>query len=185
MPILGTAASQNTKTFLSSPAYESIATFNGDGTTTNFTFSSIPQTYKHLQLRVYGTSQAAVSGDDPEWRFNGVLSGYAYAVAREVGGNSQNFGSTYDTGTMVLSYDGFQGANAGTVNTGSMVVDIANYTNTNRYKTVKSQGGRMLPGGGGAVYQGIGLITQLPAITSIYFGMRLRTGGYCALYGIK
>ena len=184
MPILGVIDSAKSGN-LSVPSYNSIATFNGDGTTTNYTFSSIPQTYKHLQLRVYGTSQAAVGGDDPEWRFNGVLSGYAYAIAWEAGGNSQSFQSTYNTGTMFLSYDGFQGANAGTTNTGSIVVDITDYTNTNRYKTVISQGGRMVPGGGGRVYQAIGLITQLPAITSIYFGMRLRTGGYAALYGIK
>jgi hypothetical protein len=183
-PILGVIDSAKSGN-LSVPSYNSIATFNGDGTTTEFTFSSIPQTYKHLQLRVYGTSQAAVSGDDPAWRFNGLLSGYAWAIAREAGGNSQNYSSSYNTGTMFLSYDAFQGANAGTTNTGSLVVDITDYTNTNRYKTVKSHGGRMLPGGGGHVSQGVGLITQLPAITSIYVGLRLRTGGYVALYGIK
>lgn len=184
MPILGLINSAKTGN-VSSPSFDSIATFNGNGTTTNFTFSSIPQTYKHLQLRVYGGSSAAVSSEDPEWRFNGVLSGYAYAIAREAGGNSKTYSSTYNTGTMFLSYDGFEGTNGGTVNTGSMVVDIADYTNTNRYKTVISQGARMVPGGGGHVYQGIGLITQLSPITSIYVGLKLRTGGYVSLYGIK
>ena len=40
-------------------AYESIATFTGNGTASSYTFSSIPQTYKSLQLRIFGSSSAA------------------------------------------------------------------------------------------------------------------------------
>lgn len=183
MPILGATASAIAGS-IASPSFYSIATINGDSTTTAWTFSSIPQTYKHLQIRFYGRSAAAVSGDDPEFRFNGLSSGYSYMASRATDGNVQAYSSNYNTGTMFLSYNAFGGANAGTTRMASMVVDIANYTSTTRYKQVKSLGGRHVDSFG-SVHQGVGLVQNLSAITSIYIGLKLATNGTIALYGIK
>ena len=43
-------------------AFESIATYLGDDTASTFTFSSIPQTYKSLHIRVLGRDTYAGTG---------------------------------------------------------------------------------------------------------------------------
>jgi hypothetical protein len=52
MPILGILASAITGNLVTS-SYESIATFNITTSTPSVTFSSIPQTFTHLQIRAY------------------------------------------------------------------------------------------------------------------------------------
>ena len=52
MPILGIIASSIQNAIANASSYESIASFTGNGTATNYTFTSIPSTYKSLQLRI-------------------------------------------------------------------------------------------------------------------------------------
>jgi len=68
-------------------AFESIATLSGSGVST-VTFSSIPSTYKHLQVRMFGQA-AGGSGGVVRMRFNGdtgtnytahYLTGYGSTV---------------------------------------------------------------------------------------------------------
>lgn len=70
MPILGTVASQ----FSGKPfgSFESIATVTADGSSQFIYFTSIPQTYKHLQIRGLAKNASGGSSDDNLYlRFNG------------------------------------------------------------------------------------------------------------------
>ena len=90
MPVLGIVASSILK---SSGSFESIATVTGNGVLTSLSFTSIPSTYKSLQIR-YSVA-APTSAGQLQMRFNSdTATNYWY---HETYGNgtsaTANFGS--------------------------------------------------------------------------------------------
>lgn len=113
--------------------YESIATVTvGSGGSSTITFSSIPSTYKHLQVRILAnassTAQAIMS-------FNGDTSSSNYSFHSLVGNNSGAQSQGYATGTLggVVPSPRLGGGSY----FGNAIVDILDYTNTNKYKTTR------------------------------------------------
>lgn len=110
-------------------SYESIATYTASGGETSFTFSSIPATYKHLQIRalVGCSSTTSVS-----MRFNGDSTGGNYAWHRLVGdgtnASSAGGGGSYRIFDLTGNSTYFMGG----------VVDILDYSNTNKNTTSRS-----------------------------------------------
>jgi hypothetical protein len=170
----GVAASTN--------AYESIATTTvGAGGSSSVSFSSIPSTYKHLQIRVI--AQNSVSGDyDWSIRFNSdTASNYS---------KHQLFGdgtSAYATGTASTAQ--IPGGFMRNANWGNGVVDILDYANTSKNKTV-----RLLTGsdgnGDGIVGLRSGYWNSTSAVSSIQIIPTSGGSGFAqyssfALYGIK
>jgi hypothetical protein len=136
MPILGTVASQ----FAGKPftSFESIETVRvGSGGIGSVTFSSIPDTYSHLQLRfsvIYSSS-----GNTPLFlRFNSDTgSNYSRhylgaSVTTKVSGGNANQSD--------MDIYGYQ-VGSDTVNPTVGIVDILEYKNTNIYKTIKTLAG--------------------------------------------
>ena len=166
-------------------SYESIATSN-PSSGTSITFSSIPQTYKHLQIRGIGRTDRGNVGDVIYMRFNGD-TGSNYR-AHELWANGSSV-SSYDQG--LSSYMAFDtpltGGSTGSNIFGAFVIDILDYTNTNKNKTV-----RMLDGydsnGAGQISFCSGLWMNTAAVTSITlpisFG-QMQSGTQFALYGVK
>ena len=173
----GVAASTN--------AYESIATFSGTGSSGVITFSSIPSTYKHLQVRMIlrGTSAYVANGNT--MRFNSDSSAN-YTLHRLGGTGSSAYadGYTGTTGAWQIEVDGNTAANI----YAASVVDILDYANTNKYKTVRSLTGYDTNGGGEVVLAS-NLWLNTAAINSITvtaaFSGNWTTGTQIALYGIK
>jgi len=128
MPILGIIASSITGG-LSTNSYESIATTTLSSATATVTFSSIPQTYTHLQLRIMLPS----SGDEPAMRFNSDT------------GNNYNRHGLYANGSTISSYGdvgaNYMGLSVGSANVNCMVTDILEYTNTNKFKVSRTLAG--------------------------------------------
>lgn len=130
MPILGIIAS-------SLPAaagdFESIATVTvGSGGSSSVTFSSIPQTFAHLQLRMLLRSTGGSTFTFGKIYFNGDTTNANYAAHRLSGnGSSANAGATTTDG----SFGDFAGPSAPANVFGVSVVDILDYTNTNKYTT--------------------------------------------------
>ena len=117
--------------------FESIQTvIVPSGGSANVTFSNIPQNYSHLQLRIMARASNAVNLNGMKINFNGdTNSNYAFHL---VYGNGSNTGSEgYGSQTY-----GFMGNIAGaSQNTGVFaisVIDILDYTNTNKFKTVRA-----------------------------------------------
>ena len=161
-------------------SFESIATTSvGSGGSSSVTFSSIPSTYTHLQLRYI----ARHSGENRfvRIRFNGntTSSNYTYHI---LNGTGSAISTGYENDGCYaprLSY------NANTFGAG--VVDILDYTNTNKYKTLRAIGGRDDNGSGDVDFLS-GLFLSTAAISSIE--ITLAAGSYqqyshFALYGIK
>jgi hypothetical protein len=174
---------------LVSGAFESIASATGTGSSATITFTSIPQTYQHLQIRYIGNTGRAASGNDLIGiRFNSD-SGNNYAIHRLQGNGSSAaaLGSTPQTYVWGLGAC----ASPSTSTLAASIVDIHDYTSTVKNKTVRIfQGVDFNDNGTQSVVQlSSGLWLNTAAVTSISFvtntGSNFTTGTTFALYGIK
>ena len=168
--------------------YESIATtVVGSGGASSVTFSSIPSTYQHLQLRAIAreNSGGVTAINDLLVRFNsdsGANYRYHYLRGNGTAASAGTAGSqTYAWGLSV----------AGASTTASVyaanVLDILDYTNTNKYTTTRSLAGADFNGSGILDFIS-NLWLNTAAITSITIttgGNNLAQYSSFALYGIK
>ena len=195
MPILGTLASQ----FSGKPfgSYESISTVTvGSGGSASVTFSSIPATYTHLQVRgIVQTSRGTYSVDNMITRFNSdtasnyawhyISGGYTTTPIVETGGG----------GSATFMYNLYVSTSVPGTTFASVVMDILDYANTNKFKTVRTLNGFDVNGTagtgsyGGTVNLMSGLWRSTSAITSITLepevGPNFAQYSQFALYGIK
>ena len=178
MPLLGIYAASVQK---ASTAFESIATATGNGSSTTFTFSSIPGTYQHLQLRVL-TLGTTNSGTSPYIRFNSDSgANYSRHFLYGTGTSAVAFGSSSDTFTMIGGWVNGMHSTYPIVN----IIDIHDYASTSKNKTVRVFAGQDLNGSGSVeLMSGVWMSTS--AITSITItGSAFTTTSTAALYGIK
>jgi len=174
-------------------SFESIATVTvGSTSVSTITFSSIPGAYTHLQVRAIAqTNRGTYGTDGMSLRINGDTTGsYTYHYLRGSGSSvvaaagSASASNIVEVGT----------ASVGTVTGGTFgahIIDILDYANTNKYKTMRNLHGNDINGmvGGSPGFVGItsALWMKTDAITSLVF-----TGDnpftqytHFALYGIK
>lgn len=174
MPILGILAS-------STPAaagdYESIATVTvGSGGASSISFSSIPSTFAHLQIRVFGKTSTSSYGD---LRFNGDTTASNY-----------RFHTLYGTGSAAGATSAANAAYfPADMNTqfGADILDILDYSNTSKNKTTRALGGYD-NNGSGVVALTSNLWMSTAAISSITITAAVGTfsqHSHFALYGIK
>ena len=162
--------------------YDSIATaIVGSGGQSTITFSSIPSTYKHLQVRFIARG---LSANVVIARFNSdATSNYSYhsligrgdAVVTSMGSPANNI-SLFPNQVMTA---------ASTFSVG--VIDVLDYSNANKYKTLRTLNGGDSNGGGAIQIQG-GFWRNTTAITSItltHNGTGFAQYSHFALYGIK
>jgi hypothetical protein len=183
MPILGTQASQISGHLLTPNNFESISTTTLSSTASDVTFSSIPGTYKHLQIRVMAS---AVSGNqDGLMQFNGDTgTNYSYHFLYGSGAGSGSAGAATTQSYMLMSNNFYT---TGTSLCGVAVIDILDYTNTNKYKTMRSLAGADL-NGSGSMNLCSGNWRNTNAITSITIypnSGNFNTYSSFALYGVK
>ncbi len=165
--------------------YESIATVTvGSGGAASVTFSSIPSTFQHLQIR--GIARGTVGGADENiyMKFNGV-AGTSYSWHRILGdgsGISSSANPSQPNAVITVVSASSSPANV----FGATVVDILDYANTNKNKTVRGLGGSDQNGGGYACFQSFAF-NNTSAITSIDITSSANWAQYTsfALYGIK
>jgi hypothetical protein len=184
-PILGIWASGTTASKQNS--FESIATTTvGVGGTSSITFSSIPSTYQHLQIRFMGRSLAVSSNDSILVRYNSD-SGSNYVIHRLYGDGSTAGAQAFTSQTYTIAGD-MPAATASLSQTqGVSIIDILDYGNTNKNKTTRILAGRDENGVGYAWFNS-SLWINTAAITSITVlagnGL-LAQYSQAALYGIK
>lgn len=162
----------------STTSYESIATVTvGAGGSSSISFSSIPSTYKHLQIRAMIINTA--SSGNVYMRLNSD-AGSNYN-AHYLSGN----GGTVSSGVFTSTY--FYAAYNSTTNPGIGITDILDYTNTNKYKVTRTLMGNDRNGSGDiALTSGLWLnknaITQ---ITILPAANLFDQHSSFALYGVK
>ena len=177
-PILGILASSR---LVSTNSYESIATTTvGSGGQATISFTSIPSTYKHLQIRQMNLTNSAASslrlqfnsdtGNNYSWHY---LSGD---------------GSTATAGAATSLNYGYVGYTGGIANSSVGIVDILDYQNTNKNTTIRSLFGYEVNGGPGYINMFSSAWYNTAAVTRIdLYTASTSFNEYSsfALYGIK
>jgi hypothetical protein len=164
-----------------SNSYESIATTTvGSGGVSSVTFSSIPSTYQHLQIRVMSLFINARL----DIQFNADTStNYSYHLVQGDGS-----GTYAEAGASTNSIRCWPNGNATNIaNPNLAIIDVLDYANTNKYKTARILNG-FDQNGSGIISLNSGAWRNTNAITSIVLAPN--TGNFAqyssfALYGIK
>lgn len=184
MGILGIYASSVLKV---TNSYESIATVNLGSAQSSIEFTSIPSTYKHLQLRLIARATDSNAANYANLKVNSDTTGSNYARHVMVG-NGSSAASYSSTGSTITNLGEIPAATATTGMFGVFIVDLLDYQDTNKYKTIRSLGGDDRNGGGEVNYNSI-LWMNTNAISSIqlttYTTANYAQYSHAALYGIK
>ena len=180
------SAASNSVTPVQPTAFESIATATGTGSSGTITFSSIPSTYQHLQIRILGrTSSTSRAG---LIRFNSDTgSNYAY---HELTGNGSTAGAS--GGASATEFTGVWVASSSEATNvhGVSIIDIHDYASTTKNKTTRAFSGMNNNGTATTerIYLFSGLWINTNAINSISIvagSGNWTTSSTFALYGIK
>ena len=187
-PILGIYASQMSGHLVTN-SYASIATQTvGSGGASSITFSSIPSTYTHLQVR-FSWSDSASGTPNSSLSFNNDrTSNYAWHYLNG-DGSSASAGYGLSRGEILLGQNGGSG-NSSKFSTA--IVDILDYTNINKNKVTRTLTGYDNNGSGGVffisgLYLGGTIGNSSNIITSLTLSPTSNFVQYtsAALYGIR
>ena len=173
----------------STNSYESIATVTvGSGGSSYVEFTSIPATFKHLQIRLLArtTHPSGTDGDYLDMQFNSD-TGSNYATHQISGDGSSASAAAFTSQTAI--YPSRVAATGLSANIfGCIIIDILDYSSTTKYKTIRQLGGYDA-NGSGILRFASGLWMNTNAITSINLqagsGSGLEQYSSFALYGIK
>lgn len=162
--------------------YESIQTASGTGSSSTITFSSISSTYKHLQIRFVGLSS---SNATLTIRFNSD-TGNNYATHYLQGNGSAASAGAESSQSLINLYGALPLASASS-QTGASIIDILDYQNTNKYKTIRALCAYDSNGSGfsnlvSGLWQSTSAISSISLICN---AGNWTTSTQAALYGIK
>lgn len=162
-------------------SFESIATANGTGSSGVITFSSIPSTFKHLQVRIYQLT--ASSSDDIDMTINND-TGSNYALGYFYGSGT-GVAAQPVTAINLIRVAGVY-FSATTTNPNAAIVDLVDYTSSN-YKVARIFEGISSTNNTGSLAIDSGLWKNTSTINRLDFtsGVNFATTTTIALYGIK
>ena len=169
-------------------SYESIATVTvGAGGSSTISFTSIPATYKHLQIRGIARGSRSDQADGIIAQYNSD-TGANYSWHEIQGSGSIAYAVGVANATYMGMQDSMPAQTGGASIFGALVIDILDYANTNKYKTQRSLTGNDRNGAGYVNFSSGGW-RNTNAITSIDLKALYGTGfaqyTTFALYGIK
>jgi hypothetical protein len=189
MPILGVIDSGKSGHLVTN-SYSSIATQTvGSGGASSIIFNSIPSTYTHLQVRITAKTAGTVAGGEDivvslngDTTYTNYYSHYLFGTGASAIAGGLQTGGYYGYTGQVPSSNSSQ-----TSMFGSIVMDILDYKNTNKNKTIRDLTGFDL-NGSGRIYFNSNLWLSTSTVTSLTFtapaGSNLAQYSTFALYGI-
>ena len=168
-------------------SYESIQTVTvGSGGSASVSFTSIPATYNHLQIRTIARSAKIGTEDFIYLRFN-ADTGNNYAWHDLEGDGAAVYAGNTSSIAQIFTYY-ITTANSAANIFGAGVIDILDYKNTNKNKTVRTLGGDDKNGSGYVVFAS-GLWQNTNAVSTITLinasATNFQEYSSFALYGIK
>jgi hypothetical protein len=191
MPIVGSFAGASARAYglgagLFIGDFESIATVTL-GSANSVTFTSIPQTYTHLQLRILLRSANPFATSLGYFNFNtGLFGAGTSANSHKISGDGSTAASANVINTSYMQFVETIGSTATANAFGAVILDVLDYTNTNKKKPFRSLYGYDT-NGAGKVGLGSGFYNNTSAITQIDFTCDVNVAQFssAALYGIK
>lgn len=167
--------------------YDAIASSTLSSATNTVTFSSIPSTYEHLQIRAYVRGDRVGGGDAAIIRFNND-TGANYVASRLYGSVSTagSDGFTARTSVFLASNIPTPGYSA-TVAFEAAICEILDYASTNKNTTVRTIAGSDTNGSGlveinGGVWLNTAAVNRIDIICATN---NFVAGSVFALYGLK
>jgi hypothetical protein len=187
------ASSASTSLTITQPThYYSIASTTLTSQSAAIVFSSIPQTYKHLQMRVYARSTRPATTIDNLWmQINNDTSSGTYGYHMFYGdGTTTTFNGSATGAVSALPGGPVPGDAANSNFFNSVIIDFWDYASTSKWKTVRSFGGMDLNNTGtGRVGSYSFAYESTSGITKISIddqsGYNWAVGTVIALYGLK
>ena len=194
MPILGVIASSNqqARANVVTGSYDALAVYTvPSGGVSSITFAGIPQSgYQHLQIRILTKdNKASANSNNMGGYFNtdSNASNY-YWHFLDGDGSSAYAGSSTGTSTLALNFALNTSASSNANTFGVSIVDILDYTNTNKNKVIRALMGIDL-NGSGQIRFASGLWNNTSAINSITLNPQGSNNfvqyTQAALYGIR
>jgi hypothetical protein len=191
-PLLETFANASVRGFEtfgpagSSNSYELISTVIASGSVSTISFSSIPSTYKHLQIRGAVRTASSSANTGCEITFNGDTGGnYSWHT---LAGNGSGAYSEGQTSQSYITTNSFAGNGSTTGDFGAIILDIFDYANTSKNTTTRLMGGHTSDLGRQIRFES-GLWFNTAAVTTVQFkgysSLNYVVGSRFSLYGIK
>ena len=141
--VLASQISGHLNTFTLTGAYDALATVTvPSGGASSITFSAIPQTgYSHLQIRGFVQTNRGTYGIDEGFlTFNGdTSSNYADHYLYGEGANPVAAGADTSKTKITIGTGTFGTSTGGTF--GAIIMDLLDYSNLNKNKTIRTLGG--------------------------------------------
>lgn len=164
--------------------FELIQQVSSTGSSGTISFTSIPSTYKHLQIRLMGSSSGTGGVENPWLRFNND-STTLYSAHRLYGDGSSAAADAFTTAAQIRA--GFVNDSSNADILGVAVIDILEYANTNINKTVRILSGVDRNGSGFATFSSGNWrsTTAINRIDLIVNGLNWTTDSRFSLYGIR
>jgi hypothetical protein len=166
-------------------AFDALSTVvASSGNLSSITFAGIPQTgYSHLQIR--GIARSSAGADNTVMQFNDDTSA-VYATHYMIGnGSTASNGNEFNTSRFYIDV---VGTNASAASWSADIIDILDYSNTSKFKTVRTLAGQDL-NGSGTVWAVSGLWRSTTGISSIKIAMNGAASfaqySSFTLYGVK
>jgi len=179
------SAASNSVTPVTPSSFESIATATANGSSGTITFSSIPSTYTHLQVRFNARITGAGANRYAYFLQWSGSSTYPYHYLL---GNGSAASASGATGNSEVYIDEGMPAETATASCyGVNIIDIHDYASTTKNKTVRLLGGYDTNSSNGKVYMYSGMRLSTTAISSLTIATNATwvSGSTFALYGIK
>jgi hypothetical protein len=157
-------------------------------TTTTVTFSSIPSTYKHLQLRIAAriATASGTNGVEFDLRLNSD-TGANYAHHRLYGTGSTVASEGFGTQNQMAVLQGLPSASQATGIFGATIIDILDYASTTKNKTLRTLNG--FNGVSNRISMHSGLWVSTAAVNSILIydinTFSFASGSRFSLYGVS
>ena len=150
------------------------------------TFSDIPSNYTHLQIRGSGRAANSVTDENLIIQFNND-TGANYSL-HNLYGTGAAAGANASANASVSYFARVTGASSNASIYGIVIADVLDYTNTSKYKTIRSLSGHDQNGSGYVTLMS-GSWRSTSAITTITIkndaASNIAAGSTFALYGIK
>jgi hypothetical protein len=164
--------------------YELISTAFGNGSSNTISFTSIPQNYKHLQIR-YTAKSTTASNAAISFQLNGVTTS-SYSTHRLFGSGT----STTSSATTSSSVIALQNAMAYSTTTGLVaagIIDIVDYNNASKNPVIRTLFGQIGNTSQRVISLSSGALNSVGAVTSCLFTTgdgNFSTISRFSLYGI-
>lgn len=179
------SSASNSVTPVTPTAFESIATASGTGSSNTITFSSIPGTYQHLQIRIFASSDYGSASRSLFVRLNGD-TGSNYVRHKLNGDGSAATASAQTSQTSAGNLTVAGGADSNILS--PAIIDIHDYASTTKNKTLRMFSGFDNNSSSGRINLDSGLWLNTSAVTSLSIFLadgNWTTTSTFALYGIK